>query len=97
MDQFADVLHRRIRQKFVPGAVIVFAEDFPQDFFHLAEIEDHPAAVFPGDRQLHFVGVSMQAAALRMIRQIVSTIDVFRDPQSHIGNYTVPGEASPDS
>jgi hypothetical protein len=83
VEQFANVLDRRIFEKIVPGPVVVMSKDLPDDLFQVTEVHDHAAFRLTFDGELDFIGVSVKRTAFGMAGKKVRAIDVFGHTNPH--------------
>src|ERR1043166_1304461 len=64
--KFAYILNGRVFKKIVPRSMIVGGDSLSKGMFKVGEIDNHATLNLTFDRQFDFVGMPVQAAALRV-------------------------------
>jgi hypothetical protein len=77
-EQFTDVFNGRVVEKIVPRPMVIVAENFPERLFEIGEIDDHALFGLTFNDELNFICVSVERAALRMVRKEMGTVHILR-------------------
>src|SRR5688572_17138475 len=83
MKEFADVFHRGVFQKVVPGLVVVFRQNLLDRLLHICEVHDHSILEGSLNDTFDLVGVSVGRSAFRVSRQRVGAVDMVDNSDFH--------------
>lgn len=83
MQKLADIFHGRVFQEFIPGAVVIQRERFPESAFHVGKIHDHAVPDIAFSDKFDFIGMPVNRSASGVIWEEVRTVDVLNNADFH--------------
>ena len=82
-NQNAYIFYGREIEDLIPGAMIEFLTDGPENLFHVGEVHDHPGNGVGLNHKFEFVSMSVKSPAFRVVRKKMGAIDKFGNTQTH--------------